>query len=130
MDDQNYRRKKWMFTFSFFLFVCLHICCYSCAAKSSLLCGLFSSSWWAGMSLAAESGLLIALVSLSVAAWAPGHRASVAVTWDLSSCSSWTLENRLNSCGSWLSCCTACGIFLDQWLNTFSMLLNPTIHTK
>ena len=34
-----------------------------------------------------------------------------------SSCGSWALERRLSSCGTGLSCSTACGIFLDQGSN-------------
>ena len=35
-----------------------------------------------------------------------------------SSCSTWTLEHRLNSCGAWVYfSCVACGIFLGQGLS-------------
>ena len=64
-----------------------------------------------GYSLFAVLGLLIAVVSLVA-----GHKlwsvcASTVVSYGLSSCSSWTLEFRLNSCFA------ACENFLDQGLN-------------
>ena len=44
-------------------------------------------------------------------------QASIVAVREFSSCGSQALEHRLNSCGAWLSCSAACGIFLDQGLN-------------
>ena len=42
MDDQNYSRKKWVFTWRFFFYLSIYLLIYGCA-ESSLLCGIFSS---------------------------------------------------------------------------------------
>ena len=95
MDGQNYSKKKWMFTFRFFF---IYLSLYLFMAVLSLHCcvgfSLVAVSW--GCSLAAESGLLIAMASLAVERGLQGTWASVVVTWDLSSYSSWTPRHRLN----------------------------------
>ena len=50
-------------------------------------------------------------------AWALGTWVSVVAAHGFSSCGSWTLQHRLNSCGKGISCSVACGIFLDSGLN-------------
>ena len=54
-----------------------------------------------GYSLAAVHQLLTAAASLAGEHGLQGGWASVFVACGLSSCSSWILEHRLNSCGTW-----------------------------
>ena len=77
---------------------------YGCTGFSPL-CGLLSSCGAWG----SHCGSFCSCRAQALGAWA-----SVAVAQGLSRCSS---RNRLNSCGHWLSCSTACGIFLDQRSN-------------
>ena len=73
---------------------------------SSLLCGLFSSCGEQGAHFAVVHRLLIALSCCG--AQALRHEGFRAVACGLSSCTSWALEHRLNSCGIWLSCSVTC----------------------
>ena len=65
VDDQNYSRKKWVFTWRFFF---IYLSIYLFMAVLSLHCcaGFFPVVVNWGCPLAAESGLLIALASLAV----------------------------------------------------------------
>ena len=76
----------------------IYIFIFGCAG-SSLLCQLFSNCGQWGHSVA-KNRLLIAVASLVAELGLSGLRASVVVAHGLSSCSSQTLEHRLNSCGS------------------------------
>ena len=67
---------------------------------------------WVGFSLVAENGgysrvavheVLIEVVSLSSEHGLKGAQASAIAAYVLSSCISWVLEHRLNSCGVWAS---------------------------
>ena len=62
---------------------------------------LVSGSASVSYCLAAVHGLLIAVASLAADHGFYGIRASVVVAQGLSSCSSWALEHRFNSCGAW-----------------------------
>jgi len=84
--------------FFFFLIQVLFI--FDCTG-SSLLRGLFSSCGEWGFLSSAVHQLLTAVASLVVEHGLSGEWASVFVARGLSSFSSWILEHRLNSCGTW-----------------------------
>ena len=71
-----------------------------------------------GYSLAVRHGLVIAVPSLAEHGLRGLHASAVAVG-ELSSCSSWALEHRLNSYGTQASCSSVCGIFWDQGSNMY-----------
>ena len=73
---------------------------------SSLLRGLFSSCGEHGAHFAVVHRLLIVLSCCG--AQALRHEGFRVVACGLSSCTSWALEHRLNSCGIWLSCSVTC----------------------
>ena len=81
-----------------------------CCVESLLLCELFSNCHeWRLLS--------------SCGVWASNRsifpcEAQALGNVGFSSCSTWTLEHRLNSCGAWVYfSCVACGIFLGQGLS-------------
>ena len=82
-----------------FSFCILFIFIFGCA-WSSLLCRLVSSCEWGLLSIAVHR-LLIAVASLVAEHGLQNTWASVVVAHELSSCSTWALEHRLNSLGSW-----------------------------
>ena len=70
-----------------------------------------------GYSLVAVCGFLFVVASLVAEHGLWGLWGSVVGVHSLSTCSSLALEHRLNSCGAWVSCSAAWGIFPDQGLN-------------
>ena len=64
-----------------------------------------------GYSLTAMRRLLLIVVTSRCRAWTLGH--GLQYLWPQA------LEHRLSRCGTWVSCSTACGIFLDQRLNPY-----------
>ena len=91
---------------------------FGCAG-SSLLGRLFSSCGKQGSSLVAMHRLFIAVASLFMK---HGSTASVVSAHGLSSCHSWALEHRLNSCGKQASCSDTCVIFTN-WIKPVSPAL-------
>ena len=70
-----------------------------------------------GSSLAAVSGLLVAVASLAVECGLWGVWASVVAALGLSSCGSQALGHSFNSYGKQTWLFTVCGVFLDQGSN-------------
>ena len=90
----------WKIFVFLFIFGVVDLCC--CV-------GFFSSSGEWGM---------LSLQASHCRVWVLGAWGSVVVAHGFTSCSSWTLEHRLSSCGTHgLSSSTACGIFPDQGSN-------------
>ena len=86
-------------------------------AESLLLCELFYIivAVSKGYSVVVGLGLLSVVVSLLAEQGLYGTWALGVAAHGLSSCGSWALEHRFNSCG--LSCSVAHGILLDQGSN-------------
>ena len=78
---------------------------------------LFSSCGEWGLISLQCTGFPFCMTSLVVELVLQGTKASLVVVIWLSSCGSQVLEHRFSSLVPWLSCSTACGIFLDQGLN-------------
>ena len=115
---------------TFWQILLISLVIYFGCAESSLLCTLLSSCLERGQSLDVVHGLLIVVASLGAEHGLSGVQASVAEACGLGGCGSPALEHVLNGCGSpalehvlsscggRLSCSEACGIFLDQGLNS------------
>ena len=104
---------------SFFVCLFFNLFIYLFLAALGLCCCVrtFSSCGERGLLFVVVCGLLIEVAS-HCGAWSLGTRASVVAERGLNSCGSRTLERRLSSCGAWLSCSAACGIFPDQGSNS------------
>ena len=82
------------------LFFEINLFIFGCIA-SSLMHGGFLYLRQAGATLCCGARICHCCGPSRCGAWARGTRASVIVTYGVSSCGSWALECRLSSCGAW-----------------------------